>query len=237
MSLVARVVHREHGRGRLRRTARSANVVRRYTGTSAVCQSWAWSSTGPGHEARQRGQRREREEGEAAGVVGIVHGVLAVDARPVEVIEVLDEVHLRARGSWPAARKTRASSVRAAHRHQERRPDRLEVRLDVAHRAVEREDGQHVEPGGLLELREPADGLGETAGAGVGKVFRRDVDDGHRLAARRRQRRAGVPARSRLVDGRHPASLMPWADRPRTIRRGSPERSAPARSSGPCAGR
>ena len=39
----------------------------------------------------------------------------------------------------------------AAHRHQERRPDRLEVRLGVAHGAVEREDRQHVEPGGLLE--------------------------------------------------------------------------------------
>ena len=58
--------------------------------------------------------------------------------------------------TWgPGAGPRRAEDPRllgaAADRHQERRPDRLEVGLDVADRAVEREDRDHVEPGRPLE--------------------------------------------------------------------------------------
>src|SRR6185503_20665353 len=110
----------------------------------------------------ERGQGEERE---SAGVVGIVDRALAVDAWPVEVLEVLEEEDLR-----PRVRARRAEYSRllgaAADRHQERRADRLEVGLHVADTAVERENRDHVEPGRLLVPCQPVDGLGEAAGAG-----------------------------------------------------------------------
>ncbi len=231
VALVAGVVHREHGRGRCREALarqRGPEVDRDQRGVPIVRVQQHRSRD----QAGQGGDRGEGEEGEPARVVPVVDRVLAVDARPVEVLEVLEEVDLR-----PAVGAGRAEDAGllgpAADRHQERRAGRLEVGLDVADAPVEREDRCHVEPGGLLVVREPAHRLGEAAGAGVRKVFRRHVDDGDGLAARRGQRRTDLRGGAGLlVHGGHPACLMPSAGRRLTTRPGSRVHSAPERSPG-----
>ena len=89
--------------------------------------------------------------------------------------------------TWgPASRAALAEDAgllgAAAHRHEEGRADRLEVGLDVADRAVQREDGDDVDPRGLLELREAAHRFGEAAGPGEGEIFGCHVDHRDRLA-------------------------------------------------------
>ena len=179
----------------------SAGVVRRYTGHERGVPVVRVEEHRTAHQAGQGRERREREEGEAARVVRVVDGVLAVDPRAVEVPEVLDEEHLRA---GPGARRPVDPGLLdpVAHRHQERRADRLEIGLDVADGAVERQDRQHVEAGGLLKGGEAVHGLREPAGPGKGKVLRRDVDDRDGLATRAGQRGSGVCRRhARLLNG------------------------------------
>jgi hypothetical protein len=229
VALVPRVVHRQHGRGRRREALageRGAEIDRDERRMPVV----RVQQHRPRHEPGQGRERSQGEERESPRIVGIVDRVLAVDAGPVEILEVLEEEDLR-----PRARARRAEDPRllgaAAYRHQERRTDRLEVGLDVAHAAVEGENRGHVEPGRPLVLCQPADGLGETAGAGIGRIFRRHMDDGDGLAARRGQRRTDLRRRAGLLgNGRHPACLMPSAGRRQTTRPGARVRSVPARS-------
>ena len=235
VSLIAGIVDREDrgGIARVPLVQRGAQVDQRQGGVPVVRVEQDRS----GHEPRQGSDRGEREEGEPASVVGIVHGVLAVDARPVEVVQVLDEVDL---GSGPRPghpEDARLLGMRS-HRNQEGLPHRLEIGVGIAYRAVQRQNGGDVEPGGLLEVGQPADRFGQAADPGVGKVFRGNVDDGDWLASGCSERRCrGHRLASRLTQGRHPVCLKPWEDRRPTPPRESPVRSIPARIPAACAGR
>ena len=192
---------------------------------------------GAGDQPGQRGERREREEGEAAGIVGIVDGILPVDPGPVEVLEVLDEVDLRSLDR-PGHAEDPGLLRPVAQWHQEGRADRLEIRRLVADGPVEREDGRDVESRGPLERGKPAHRLGHAADAGEGRVLRRHVHDGNRLAARRQQRRRDTRRHpGRLASSGHPRDLMPWAGRRPTTPPEWPEHSIPGRIPAPCAGR
>ena len=106
---------------------------------------------GPLHQAGQRHAGGEREEGEAPVIVGVVGPALTVDAVAVEVLEVLDEIHLRA-GDRTAGAKDPRLLVSSAEGHHERLADGLEVGL-VPHGSVERQDRGDVETRRRAETR------------------------------------------------------------------------------------
>ena len=91
----------------------------------------------------------------------------------------------------PATRKIRASSLWDAHRDHEGLAHRLEVGIDIADGAVERENGRDVQPGGALEVGQTAHRFGQATDPGIGVVLRRHVDDGDRLASGGTERRRG----------------------------------------------
>jgi hypothetical protein len=182
-----------------------------------------------GNEPREGGDGSKSKECEAAGIVGIVDGVLAIDARPVEVIQMLDEEDLGARAGPGHAKDPRLLVV-SPHRDHERLPNGLEIGIHIADSAIEREYGGHVETGGALKAGQTAHRLGHPAGTSVGIVLRRHVHDGNRLTSRGSEGcgRCGRIA-CWLVERRHPLDLTPWVDRRLTPPPGLPVRSTPAR--------
>ena len=143
MPLVAGIVHRQHGRRGLRETL-GAEGGAQVDGDERGVPVVGVDEQRTRHEPRERGERGEREECEAAEIVGVVHGVLAVDPRAVEELAVLDEEDLRSRHPAGDPEDSRLLVART-YRHQKRRTHRLEVGLDVADGAIEREDGGNVQ--------------------------------------------------------------------------------------------
>jgi len=101
---------------------------------------------------------------------------------------VLDEIDLRTRCLTGHAKNSRLF-VAWTDGHEKGWTDRLEIRLDVAHGAIERQKRDDVESGRLLECGEAGYRLGEPSGPGIRGVFRGDMDDRDRLTAGPHERR------------------------------------------------
>jgi len=114
---------------------------------------------GSWHQPRKRRYRSKREEGEPSRIVGIVDGILAVDPRPVEIIEMFDEEYLRSR-SWTRDSENPGLLGVGAHVDQERLTNRFEIRISVSDGSVERENSSDIETGSSLEVGEATDRFG-----------------------------------------------------------------------------
>ena len=75
-----------------------AKVLRRYAGTSPVCQSWQCRISGRKSIARDA-ERRPREDREADVIIGIVDARFAVEAFAIEERRAIDKVDRELSGS------------------------------------------------------------------------------------------------------------------------------------------
>src|SRR3989475_284 len=113
-------------------------------------------------------ERSETEERNPPGVVRIVRAVVAVDARPVEKVGVLDEEDLRT-PPWPGRRAIQPRPLgMPAERDRERRTGALERRRGLAHDLVQRHENGGRQACGGLTGRQTAHGLAQPTGAGEG---------------------------------------------------------------------
>src|SRR2546422_10488204 len=90
-------------------------------------------------DLRERRGRGETEEGEAPGVVRVVRAVVAVDARPVEEVGMLDKEHLRTSGGGGGAVEPGGLNV-PTERDSPRLPPALPGRRGLAPPLVPRHD-------------------------------------------------------------------------------------------------
>jgi hypothetical protein len=92
MSLISRVVDREHG-GHVLGMALSqlSTEIDQCEGGVPVMRV---ENDRPGHQAGQGSDSGQGEESKATSVVGIVYCIFAIDPMPIEVLQMLNEKHL-----------------------------------------------------------------------------------------------------------------------------------------------
>ena len=146
---------------------------------------------------RKCGERRDAEEGEAQGVVRVVSPVVAINARAIEEVGVLDEEHLWTGGCGRGAVEPRVLDV-PAERDGQRVSRALQGRRGLAHQLVQRHHDRGGMAGGGLGGRQAGHRLTQSARAGEGPVLGRQVGDADPLGdgdLRPRGRGGGRPPR------------------------------------------
>src|SRR3954447_23640791 len=126
---------------------------------------------------------------------------------------MLDEEDLGAAGSAGNPEHPSLLAV-GTHRNHEGLTDGLEIRIDIADGAVQRQDGGDVEACRTLKVGQPAHRFRQATGARIRVVLCRHMHHRHRLTSGRAEwwrGRSSFPFW--LAYGRHPICLMPWVGR------------------------